>query len=67
MRPDFRPASRLLQLVAPALGAFAAALLFVSAVNIYKAMGGGWVGEADSLTGSTPEAPPASALPTRLN
>ena len=43
------------------------AQLFVSAVNIYKAMGGGWVGEADNLTGSTPAAPPSSALPPPLN
>ncbi len=43
------------------------AQLFVSAVNIYKAMGGGWVGEADGLTGSTPAAPQSSALPPPLN
>ena len=28
------------------------ASVFTSAVNIYKAMGGGWVTEADKLTGS---------------
>lgn len=39
------------------------AQLFASAVNIYKAMGGGWVARSDQLTGSTPPAPPASALP----
>ncbi len=38
------------------------AQLFGSAVNIYKAMGGGWVAQADQMTGSTPAAPPASAL-----
>ncbi len=39
------------------------AQLFASAVNIYKAMGGGWVALADQRTGSTPPPPPASALP----
>ena len=42
------------------------AQLFASAVNLYKAMGGGWVASADQLTGSTPAAPPASALPPPL-
>ena len=28
------------------------ASVFTSAANTYKAMGGGWVGEADKLTGS---------------
>jgi multidrug efflux system outer membrane protein len=42
------------------------AQLFASAVNLYKAMGGGWVGQADRLTGSTPAAPPTSALPPPL-
>lgn len=42
------------------------AQLFASAVNIYKAMGGGWVGQADQMTGSTPAAPPTSALPPPL-
>jgi outer membrane protein, multidrug efflux system len=42
------------------------AQLFASAVNIYKAMGGGWVTQADTLTGSTPAPPPASALPPPL-
>jgi multidrug efflux system outer membrane protein len=42
------------------------AQLFNSAVNIYKAMGGGWVGQADRMTGSTPAAPPPSALPPPL-
>jgi outer membrane protein, multidrug efflux system len=42
------------------------AQLFASAVNIYKTMGGGWVAQADSLTGSMPPAPPASALPPPL-
>ena len=42
------------------------AQVFASSVNIYKAMGGGWVTEADQLTGSTPAAPPASALPPPL-
>ena len=42
------------------------AQVFNSSVNIYKAMGGGWVGRADRLTGSTPPAPPASALPPPL-
>jgi len=42
------------------------AQVFASAVNIYKAMGGGWVGEADVLTGSTPPSPAASALPPPL-
>ncbi len=42
------------------------AQLFVSAVDIYKAMGGGWVTQADQLTGSTPAAPPRSALPPPL-
>lgn len=32
-----------------------------------KAMGGGWVSEADSLTGTTPPAPASSALPPPLN
>jgi outer membrane protein, multidrug efflux system len=39
------------------------AQVFGSSVNIYKAMGGGWVAQADRLTGSTPPPPPASALP----
>ena len=39
------------------------AQVFASSVNIYKAMGGGWVTEADRLTGSTPAPPPKSALP----
>ena len=42
------------------------AQVFGSSVNIYKAMGGGWVTQADRLTGSTPPAPPASALPPPL-
>ncbi|MCU0919358.1 MAG: efflux transporter outer membrane subunit [Burkholderiaceae bacterium] len=42
------------------------AQLFASAVNLYKAMGGGWVGQADRRTGSTPAAPPTSALPPPL-
>jgi len=42
------------------------AQLFGSAVNIYKAMGGGWVGQADQLTGSTPAAPSTNALPPPL-
>jgi multidrug efflux system outer membrane protein len=42
------------------------AQLFSSTVNIYKAMGGGWVGRADGMTGSTPPAAPASALPPPL-
>ena len=42
------------------------AQLFGSAVNIYKSMGGGWVTQADQRTGSTPSAPPASALPPPL-
>ena len=32
------------------------ASVFASCVNIYKAMGGGWVVEADQMTGDT--APP---------
>ena len=39
------------------------AQMFTSSVNIYKAMGGGWVTEADALTGNTPAPPPESALP----
>jgi multidrug efflux system outer membrane protein len=42
------------------------AQLFNSSANIYKAMGGGWVTRADALTGSTPPAPPPSALPPPL-
>jgi multidrug efflux system outer membrane protein len=42
------------------------AQLFASSVNIYKAMGGGWVTQADRLTSSTPAPPPASALPPPL-
>ena len=42
------------------------AQVFASAVNIYKAMGGGWVTQADRMTGSTPAPPPASALPPPL-
>ena len=42
------------------------AQLFASAVNIYKAMGGGWVGQAERLTGSTPAPPATSALPPPL-
>ena len=42
------------------------AQLFASAVNIYKAMGGGWVAQADQRTGSTPPDPAPSALPPPL-
>jgi outer membrane protein, multidrug efflux system len=42
------------------------AQVFVSSVNLYKAMGGGWVTQADRLTGSAPTAPPASAWPPPL-
>jgi len=42
------------------------AQVFASAVNMYKAMGGGWVTQADRMTGSTPAPPPASALPPPL-
>ena len=42
------------------------AQVFGSAVNIYKAMGGGWVAQADQRTGSTPPPPPPSALPPPL-
>jgi multidrug efflux system outer membrane protein len=42
------------------------AQVFASAVNIYKAMGGGWVTQADRMTGSTPAPPPTSALPPPL-
>jgi multidrug efflux system outer membrane protein len=42
------------------------ASLYASAVNIYKAMGGGWVAQADQRTGSTPAPVPASALPPPL-
>lgn len=42
------------------------ASVFASAVNIYKAMGGGWVTQADRLTGSTQPPPPSSALPPPL-
>jgi multidrug efflux system outer membrane protein len=42
------------------------AQVFNSSVNIYKAMGGGWVSQADRMTGSTPPPPPASALPPPL-
>lgn len=39
------------------------ASLFVSLVNIYKAMGGGWVNEADKLTGGEPERTTAAGGP----
>jgi len=39
------------------------AQVFGSAVNIYKAMGGGWVTQADKLTGSGPM--PAASEPAR--
>lgn len=42
------------------------AQVFGSSVNIYKAMGGGWVGQADRITESTPPPPPSSALPLPL-
>lgn len=42
------------------------AQVFGSSVNIYKAMGGGWVTLADRGTGSTPPAAPTSALPPPL-
>ena len=42
------------------------AQVYASAVNLYKAMGGGWVGQADQITGGTPAAPPASAVPPPL-
>ena len=38
-------------------------VLFQAMINLYKAMGGGWVAEADRLTagatGPAPDAPPA--------
>ena len=40
--------------------------LLGSAVNLYKAMGGGWVTLADQRTGSTPPPPPPGALPPPL-
>jgi multidrug efflux system outer membrane protein len=42
------------------------AQLYASSVSLYKAMGGGWVAQADRLSGHTPAAPPASALPPPL-
>jgi multidrug efflux system outer membrane protein len=40
------------------------ASLFASAANTYKAMGGGWVNAADSLTGNAlPEAAASPGLP----
>jgi len=39
------------------------AQLYAAAVNTYKAMGGGWVTQADERTGSTPPPPASSALP----
>jgi multidrug efflux system outer membrane protein len=39
------------------------ASLFASAVNIYKAMGGGWVNEADKLSGGGPPAAPQMLPP----
>jgi outer membrane protein, multidrug efflux system len=42
------------------------AQVFGSSVNLYKAMGGGWVAQADRLTGSTPLPPQPSALPPPL-
>ena len=39
------------------------ASLFASAVNIYKAMGGGWVNEADKLIGGGPSAAPQMLPP----
>ncbi len=42
------------------------ASLFASAVNIYKAMGGGWIDLANQRTGSTPSPPPPSAVPPPL-
>jgi multidrug efflux system outer membrane protein len=39
------------------------AQMYASAVNIYKAMGGGWVTLADERTGGTPKPAPASAWP----
>jgi outer membrane protein, multidrug efflux system len=42
------------------------AQVFGSAVNLYKAMGGGWVTQADQRTGRTPAAPPPGAWPPPL-
>ena len=42
------------------------ASVFASSVNLYKAMGGGWISAADRLTGSVPAPPPPSALPPPL-
>jgi multidrug efflux system outer membrane protein len=39
------------------------ASLFASAVNIYKAMGGGWVNEADKLSGGGPPVAPQMLPP----
>jgi multidrug efflux system outer membrane protein len=39
------------------------ASLFTSLVNIYRAMGGGWVNEADKLTGAGPERTTAAGRP----
>ena len=40
------------------------ASVFSSSVNIYKSMGGGWVVEADNLTGDT--APPPADRSTGM-
>ncbi len=42
------------------------AQVFASAVNIYKAMGGGWVDLADRQTGNAPALPAATAIPAPL-
>ena len=42
------------------------AQVVTSSVNIYKAMGGGWITQADGMTGTTPAAPPPSGLPPPL-
>jgi len=42
------------------------ASVFASSVNIYKAMGGGWITRADAMTGNTPAPPPPSAWPPPL-
>jgi len=40
-------------------------VLFQALVNVYKAMGGGWVTEADRVTGATSEASPETGVAAR--
>lgn len=64
-RPPYSTVLQAEQALFPAEIGLAAvrSLLYVSGINIYKAMGGGWVTEADRMTPSATGTPAASERP----